>query len=58
MQRVYQIVGIDEANPKLGKISWISPLAKQLLGREVGDTIKLQAPTGVTGFEVLATNHF
>jgi transcription elongation factor GreB len=34
----YQIVGIDEADPKLGLISWISPLAKAVLGKTAGES--------------------
>ncbi|HET9989793.1 MAG TPA: GreA/GreB family elongation factor [Kofleriaceae bacterium] len=41
----YQIVGVLEADPQAGKLSWLSPLAKRLLGARVGDTIDL--PRGV-----------
>jgi transcription elongation GreA/GreB family factor len=37
----YQIVGVLEADPHAGKLSWLSPLAKRLLGVKVGDTIDL-----------------
>lgn len=42
----YQIVGIDEADAKAGKISWISPLAKVLLNKKVGDVVELKLPNG------------
>lgn len=42
----YRIVGIDESDPKKGDISWISPLAKLLLGTRVGDTVTFQGPRG------------
>lgn len=37
----YQIVGVLEADPLAGKLSWLSPLAKKLLGARVGDTVDL-----------------
>lgn len=37
----YRIVGIDEANAEIGDISWISPLAKALLKRNLGDEVTL-----------------
>lgn len=46
----YQIVGVLEADPQAGKPSWLSPLAKKLLGAQVGDTVEL--PRGE--FEVVA----
>ncbi|ORE91633.1 GreA/GreB family elongation factor [Aurantimonas sp. 22II-16-19i] len=36
----YRIVGIDEADPNEGLISYLSPLARQLVGKEVGDTLR------------------
>lgn len=49
---VYQIVGQIEANPVNGKISDESPLGRALLGRKVGDTIRVQAPVGELIFEI------
>ena len=43
---VYQIVGEDEFDIKLHKISWKSPVAKALLGKKVGDEVKIVKPTG------------
>jgi transcription elongation factor GreB len=37
----YQIVGVLEADPQAGRLSWLSPLAKKLLGARVGDTLDL-----------------
>ncbi|OBX21031.1 MULTISPECIES: GreA/GreB family elongation factor [Bizionia] len=42
----YQIVGVDEANISLNKISFLSPLAKVLRNKKVGDVIALQTPMG------------
>ncbi|HEY3638494.1 MAG TPA: GreA/GreB family elongation factor, partial [Rhizomicrobium sp.] len=46
-----EIVGQDEANPAEGRINWQSPLAKALLGTEVGETVLLenrQPPAKIT----------
>lgn len=50
----YQIVGMDEANVKQGKISIISPLARAMIGKKVGDQITVQSPKGDKDFEVLS----
>jgi transcription elongation factor GreA len=52
----YQIVGSDEADPAGGRISILSPLARTLIGREVGDEVQVQAPGGAKTFEILAVN--
>lgn len=48
----YSIVGGVESNPDIGLISFNSPLAKQLLGKESGDEIKASLPGGVREFEL------
>ena len=45
--RRYSIVGVDEADAARGKIAFVSPLARALLGRSVGDTVELRKPSGV-----------
>ncbi len=45
-EMTYQIVGEDEFDPKLGRISWKSPVAKALLGKKEGDEVKLIKPSG------------
>jgi transcription elongation factor GreA len=52
-QQEYQIVGPEEADIKLGRISVASPLARGLLGHEVGDEVKVQMPAGPRTFEIL-----
>jgi len=49
----YRIVGKDELEPSLGYISWVSPLAKALLGKQVGDIIKVTAPVGEEQYEII-----
>ena len=45
-EKTYQIVGVDESDPKKGKISWNSPIAKALLGKKVDDEVALKKPNG------------
>jgi transcription elongation factor GreB len=52
-ERAIQICGVDEADPDKGRVSWISPLAKALIGREVGDDVMLELPTGSTTLEIV-----
>jgi transcription elongation factor GreB len=42
----YRIVGVDESDPAKGAISWISPLARALIGAASGDTVTVQLPDG------------
>lgn len=49
----YRIVGPYEANPSNGSISINSPIARGLIGREVGDEVKIQTPSGIKKFEIL-----
>lgn len=44
--KIYQIVGTDEYDPKKGKISWKSPIAKALLGKKIDDEVALKKPSG------------
>jgi transcription elongation factor GreA len=49
----YQIVGEDEADLKLGKISYSSPIAKALIGKSAGDVSEVRTPGGVKEFEIV-----
>lgn len=49
----YRIVGAAEADPRSGKISNESPLGAALLGRRVGDTVRVQTPGGVVEFQII-----
>lgn len=51
--RKYQIVGVDEADVSKGKISFISPIAKILLSKKVGDEAVLRNPNGDKIFEIM-----
>src|SRR5262249_48488014 len=43
---VYQVVGPTEADAKVGRISYSSPLGRALIGRTVGDDVEVSAPSG------------
>jgi len=49
----YQIVGEHEADVKGGKISVTSPLARAMIGKEVGDVVEVNTPGGVKAYEIL-----
>ena len=49
----YQIVGDDEADLKLGKVSISSPIARALIRKEVGDVAEVQAPGGLKHYEIV-----
>jgi len=50
---VYQIVGEDEADLKLAKISYSSPIAKAVIGKSAGDVAEVRTPGGVKEFEIV-----
>lgn len=52
-QVTYQIVGEDEADIKIGKLSVSSPMARALIGKYAGDIAQVQAPGGMREYEVL-----
>lgn len=52
-EHTYRIVGKDEIDPSKGYISWISPLARALRGKSVGDQVNLQTPKGNEAFEII-----
>ena len=51
------IVGVDEADPETGRISWISPLARVLLSRRAGDKVRFQSPAGVEELTILKVHY-
>lgn len=56
-EREYTIVGGCESNPESGLISFNSPLAKQLLGKEEGDEVSVDLPGGTKDFEVVEVKY-
>jgi transcription elongation factor GreA len=53
-EKVYQIVGDQEADVKAGRISISSPIARALIGKEEGDSVEVQAPGGARGYEIVS----
>ena len=53
----YRIVGEDEASVRDNKISVTSPLARSLIGKEIGDVVVVRTPGGDTEYEIVATQH-
>ena len=49
----YQIVGEHEANVKAGKVSITSPIARAMIGKEMGDVVEVNTPGGVKAYEIL-----
>jgi transcription elongation factor GreB len=56
-ERRVRIVGVDEAEPGSGNVSWMSPIAKALMGARVGDTVRCELPSGPTRLKVLAIDY-
>lgn len=53
----YQIVGDDEADIKQGKISISSPIARALIGKQVGDVVEVNVPSGLVEYEIDDVKH-
>lgn len=55
--KTYRIVGDDEADLKVGKISVNSPIARGLIGKEEGDTVTIQTPAGQVEYEIVEVRY-
>ena len=51
------IVGVDEVDPAIGHVSWISPIAKALLKAREGDSVTLHSPAGEERLEILEVTY-
>ena len=49
-----QIVGVPEVDPKENKISWLSPLSKAILGKQVGEIVTYESPSGQKEIEIMS----
>ena len=49
-----QIVGVPEVDPKENKISWLSPISKAILGRQVGEIVSYESPSGQKEIEIMS----
>ncbi|MAY63715.1 MAG: transcription elongation factor GreA [Rhizobiales bacterium] len=52
-EKVYQIVGDQEADVKKGRISISSPISRALIGKAIGDSVEVVAPGGSKAYEIL-----
>jgi transcription elongation factor GreB len=57
VESTYQIVGVDESDTARGRISWVSPLARALLGSRAGDGVRFRSPAGWREVDVLAVDY-
>ncbi len=55
--RELTIVGVDEADPAQGRVSWVSPIARALLKAREGDTVTLRSPSGAEQLEILEVTY-
>ncbi|MCD6038709.1 MAG: transcription elongation factor GreA [Gammaproteobacteria bacterium] len=53
----YKIVGDDEADIKLQKISISAPIARALIGKSVEDIVEVTTPEGITEYEIVTVTH-
>jgi len=53
-EKTYQIVGDPEADASSGRISISSPIAKAMIGKEVGDSFEVTAPGGSRSYEIIS----
>lgn len=53
----YQIVGEDEADIKLNKISYASPIGRALIGKELDDVVVVDTPGGLVEYEIMAVDY-
>ena len=56
-EMTYQIVGDDEADFKVGKISVSSPIARGLIGKMVDDVVDIKTPSGLVTFEIIEVKY-
>ena len=56
-EKIYSIVGIDEYDGGKGKVSWVSPIGKALLGRSEGDLVSFVTPGGVSELEIVKVEY-
>jgi transcription elongation factor GreB len=53
----FHVVGEDEADIAQHKVSYVSPIAKALIGRKVGDTVRWKRPAGILELEIIEINY-
>lgn len=56
-EMTFQIVGEDEADIKLNKISYSSPIGRALIGKAIDDTVVVKTPGGIVEYEIIAVDY-
>lgn len=56
-RRHYRIVGVDEADPASGRIAFTAPVARELMGKRLGDWVTLRAGQGEVDYEIAAIDY-
>ncbi len=56
-ERIWTLVGVDEADAASGLIAFAAPLARALIGKGVGDVVRVRAPRGTEDWEILAIEY-
>ena len=56
-ESAYHIVGVEEADPEQGSISWLSPLARALLSRRAGNKVRFQSPAGGEDLTIMTVRY-
>jgi transcription elongation factor GreB len=55
--KLYRIVGVDESEPEAGRISWISPLARALIGARAGEVVNVELPEHEVTLRILEIDY-
>ena len=55
--QTFQIVGVDEANASVGRVSWISPIARAIIKAREGDSVRFASPAGLREIEIVAVRY-
>jgi len=55
--KTFTIVGVDEVNTSLGRISWQSPIGKSLIGKSFGDEVLVKVPSGEVSYEIISVTY-
>ena len=56
-EKQYKIVGVDESDPSVGKVSFLSPIARALTSAREGDVVRVELPGGTSELEILSIDY-
>ena len=57
VEKTYSIVGVDEIDLPKGRISWVAPISKALLGASEGDLVSFRSPGGIEELEIVKVTY-